>query len=88
MHSHDCAVTDGQNSRAAMPNPEAYSYYDRTGKADAPNWSDKITAASLQPYFIYNSIVHAPLVAPTPLLIIHGTIGLITASGDVFARFR
>jgi len=58
---------------AAMPNPEAYSYYDRTSKGDAPNWSDKITAASLQPYFIYNSIVHAPLVAPTPLLIIHGT---------------
>ena len=58
---------------AAMPNPEAYSYYDRTSKADAPNWSDKITAASLQPYFIYNSIVHAPLVAPTPLLIVHGT---------------
>jgi len=58
---------------AAMPVPEAYSYYDRTSKADAPNWSDKITAASLQPYFIYNSIVHARLVAPTPLLIVHGT---------------
>ena len=58
---------------AAMPNPEAYSYYDRTSKADAPNWSNRITAASLQPYFIYNSIVHAPLVAPTPLLIVHGT---------------
>jgi fermentation-respiration switch protein FrsA (DUF1100 family) len=57
----------------AMPNPEAYSYYDRTSKSDAPNWSERITASSLQPYFIYNSIVHAPLVAPTPLLIIHGT---------------
>jgi hypothetical protein len=31
---------------AAMPNPAAYSYYHRTSKADAPNWSDKITAAS------------------------------------------
>jgi fermentation-respiration switch protein FrsA (DUF1100 family) len=58
---------------AAMPNPEAYSYYDRTSKADAPTWSNKLTAASLEPYFIYNSIVHAPLVAPTPLLIVHGT---------------
>ena len=58
---------------AAMPNPEAYAYYDRTSKADAPNWSNRITAASLQPYFIYNSIAHAPLVAPTPLLIVHGT---------------
>lgn len=58
---------------AAMPNPEAYSYYDRTSKADAPNWSNKMTVASLQPYLIYNSIVHAPLVSPTPLLIVHGT---------------
>jgi fermentation-respiration switch protein FrsA (DUF1100 family) len=58
---------------AAMPNEEAYSYYDRTHKADAPNWSEKMTAASLEPFFAYNAIVHAPLVAPNPLLIIHGT---------------
>jgi fermentation-respiration switch protein FrsA (DUF1100 family) len=58
---------------AVMPNPEAFSYYDRTSKADAPGWSNKMTAASLEPYFIYNAIVHAPLVAPTPLLIVHGT---------------
>jgi hypothetical protein len=32
-----------------------------------------MTAASLEPYFIYNAIVHAPLLAPTPLLIVHGT---------------
>jgi fermentation-respiration switch protein FrsA (DUF1100 family) len=58
---------------AAMPNEEAYSYYDRTHKADAPNWSKTMTAASLESFYIYNSVVHAPLVAPTPLLIIHGT---------------
>jgi uncharacterized protein len=58
---------------AAMPNAEASSYYERTWKSDAPNWSPTLTAASLEPYFIYNAIVHAPLVAPTPLLIIHGT---------------
>ena len=58
---------------AAMPNAEASSYYERTFKSDAPNWSPRLTAASLEPYFIYNAIVHAPLVAPTPLLIIHGT---------------
>jgi len=58
---------------AAMPNEEAYSYYDRTSHADAPNWSDTITADSLLPYFTYNGVAHAPLVAPTPLMIIHGT---------------
>ncbi|MEC3919082.1 alpha/beta hydrolase [Nocardia sp. CDC160] len=57
----------------AMPNPEAFSYYDRTSKADAPTWSRTLTADSLEPYFLYNSVVHAPLVAPTPLQIIHGT---------------
>jgi uncharacterized protein len=59
---------------AAMPNEEAYSYYERTSQADAPNWSWQMTATSLQPYFTYNAIVHAPLVAPAPLLIVHGTI--------------
>lgn len=59
---------------AALPNEEAYSYYDRTSHADAPNWSDTMTADSLLPYLIYNGIAHAPLVAPTPLMIIHGTI--------------
>lgn len=58
---------------AAMPNGEAYSYYARTSQSDAPTWSDRMTAASLQPYFIYNALVHAPLVAPTPLMIVHGT---------------
>lgn len=58
---------------AGLPNEEAFSYYERTRQADAPNWSDRITAASLEPFFIHNVIVHAPLVAPAPLLIIHGT---------------
>jgi fermentation-respiration switch protein FrsA (DUF1100 family) len=58
---------------AAMPNDEAYSYYARTSADHAPNWSWKMTAASLGPYFIYNAVAHAPLVAPAPLLIVHGT---------------
>lgn len=58
---------------AVMPIDEAYSYYDRTSKSDAPSWSPKMTASSLEPYFLYNAVVHAPLVAPTPILFIHGT---------------
>jgi fermentation-respiration switch protein FrsA (DUF1100 family) len=58
---------------AALANEEAYGYYDRTRRADAPNWSDTMTADSLLPYFIYNGVAHASLVAPTPLMIIHGT---------------
>jgi fermentation-respiration switch protein FrsA (DUF1100 family) len=58
---------------AAMPNEEAYSYYDRTSKADARNWSRTMTADSLPSYLAYNAIPHARLLAPTPLMVIHGT---------------
>lgn len=58
---------------ALMPSEEAYSYYSRTSETDAPNWVNKVTAASLESYFLYNAVSHAPLVAPTPLMVIHGT---------------
>jgi fermentation-respiration switch protein FrsA (DUF1100 family) len=58
---------------AVMPVQEAYSYYERTSREAAPNWSWRMTAASLEPYLTFNAISQAPLVAPTPLLILHGT---------------
>jgi uncharacterized protein len=58
---------------AAMPVEEAYSYYARTSREQAPNWSWRVTAASLEPYLTFNAISQAPLVSPTPLLIVHGT---------------
>jgi uncharacterized protein len=58
---------------AIMPTPEAYSYYDRTSRDHAPTWSPQTTAASLEPYLTFNAIGQAPLVAPTPLLVVHGT---------------
>lgn len=58
---------------AFMPNPEAYSYYDRTSRSDAPTWENRVAARSLQAYFAYNAVGAAPLVAPVPLLVVHGT---------------
>src|SRR5688572_20351243 len=55
---------------AVMPVPEAYSYYERTSRDAAPTWSWRMTAASLEPYLTFNAISQAPLVAPTPLLIV------------------
>jgi len=65
-HSEDAPL-------AVMPGEEAFSFYDRTRKTDAPNWPGEMTAASLESLFAFNALVHAPLVAPTPLLIVHGT---------------
>jgi fermentation-respiration switch protein FrsA (DUF1100 family) len=64
---------DEQTPIAAMPNDEAYEYYDRTSREEAPNWPRELTADSLPAYFAYNAVAAAPLVAPIPLLIVHGT---------------
>ena len=64
---------DAETPIAAMPNDEAFEYYDRTHRDEAPNWSPHLTADSLPTYFAYNAVAAAPLVAPTPLLIVHGT---------------
>jgi fermentation-respiration switch protein FrsA (DUF1100 family) len=64
---------DDDTPIAAMPNDEAYEYYDRTSREDAPNWPRALTADSLPTYFAYNAVAAAPLVAPTPLMVIHGT---------------
>jgi uncharacterized protein len=61
---------------AFMPNPEAFSYYTRTSKSDAPTWENRVAAKSLQAYFAYNAVADAALVAPMPLLIVHGTVDL------------
>jgi uncharacterized protein len=58
---------------AVMPNPEAASYYQRTSKDHAPNWSDRMTVTGLEAYLAYNGLSAAKLLAPTPLLIVHGT---------------
>jgi len=64
---------DDETPVAIMPVQEAYDYYARTSREEAPTWSWRTTAASLEPYLTFNAIGQAPLVAPTPLLIVHGT---------------
>jgi fermentation-respiration switch protein FrsA (DUF1100 family) len=70
---HPAIAPDLSGGLAFMPNPEAFSYYDRTSRSDAPTWENRVVAKSLQAYFTYNAVPDAPLVAPTPLLILHGT---------------
>ena len=69
-------IAKSSDETAVMPNPEAYSFYGRTSKDYAPNWSREMAVQSLEPYLAYDAVAHAPLVAPTPLMIIHGTLDL------------
>ena len=67
-------IAKSQDETAVRPNPEAYSFYHRTSNSYAPNWNPDMPVQSLEPYLAYNAVAEAPLVAPTPLMIIHGTL--------------
>jgi fermentation-respiration switch protein FrsA (DUF1100 family) len=72
---------------ALMPVAEAYSYYARTSRDHAPTWSWQTTAASLEPFLTFNAMSQAPFVAPTPLLIVHGTTDAVLLPEKAQATF-
>jgi uncharacterized protein len=58
---------------SAMPVQEAYEYYSRAQTTEAPNWENRVTVASMEHIVGWNVLHRAHLVAPRPLLVIHGT---------------
>jgi uncharacterized protein len=58
---------------SAMPVEEAYEYYSRAHATEAPNWENRVTVASMEHIVGWNVLERAHLVAPRPLLVIHGT---------------
>jgi fermentation-respiration switch protein FrsA (DUF1100 family) len=58
---------------SAMPVQEAYEYYSRAQATEAPNWENRLTVASMEQIVGWNVLARAHLVAPRPLLVVHGT---------------
>jgi uncharacterized protein len=58
---------------SAMPVQEAYEYYSRAQETEAPNWENRLTVASMEQIVGWNVLGRAHLIAPRPLLVIHGT---------------
>jgi fermentation-respiration switch protein FrsA (DUF1100 family) len=58
---------------SAMPVQEAYEYYRRANETEAPNWENRLTVASMEQIVGWNVLARAHLIAPRPLLVIHGT---------------
>jgi uncharacterized protein len=57
---------------AGLPGPEPAEYYG-TERGAATRWENRCTALSVMEELTIDTSVVAPLVAPTPLLIVHGT---------------
>jgi fermentation-respiration switch protein FrsA (DUF1100 family) len=61
---------------ALAPGDEAYNFYTSRHRQIAPDaaWVNELTHESMQNMAEYDAIAYAPLVTPTPLLVVHGTV--------------
>jgi uncharacterized protein len=57
---------------AAMGGDEPFAYYG-TARGAAPNWRNEVTRGSLHALMTFDALGAAPLLAETPLLVVHGT---------------
>jgi fermentation-respiration switch protein FrsA (DUF1100 family) len=55
----------------AMGGDEPFAYYG-TARGAAPNWENRVTQGSLHALMTWDALGAAPLLAKTPLLIVHG----------------
>ena len=58
---------------AAMAGDEPYAYYG-TARSASPHWTNAVTRGSLHSLMTFDALGAAPLLAGTPLLIVHGKV--------------
>lgn len=56
---------------AAMPGAEPYAYYG-SARSRAPSWENRVTRRSLRELLTFDAAGAADVLAPTPLLVVHG----------------
>jgi fermentation-respiration switch protein FrsA (DUF1100 family) len=66
------AVAPG-GGEAAMGGDEPYAYYG-TARSASPHWENRVTRGSLHSLMTFDALGAAPLLAGTPLLVVHGRI--------------
>jgi fermentation-respiration switch protein FrsA (DUF1100 family) len=70
------AVAPGNNSgndKAAMGGDEPFAYYG-TARSASEHWENRVTRGSLHSLMTFDALGAAPLLADTPLLIVHGKV--------------
>ncbi|WP_406037321.1 alpha/beta hydrolase [Micromonospora sp. NBC_00898] len=66
------AVAPG-GAEAAMGGDEPYAYYG-TSRSASPHWVNQVTRGSLHTLMTFDALGAAPLLAATPLLVVHGKV--------------
>lgn len=70
------AVVDPDPSApSALPTPDSWEWFSRTGETRAPSWRNEVTLRSVELFTEYEPGVYIERIAPTPLL-------MVVAAGD------
>lgn len=80
------AVAPG-GGEAAMPGDEPYAYYG-TARSASPHWDNRVTWGSLHSLMTFDALGAAPLLAATPLLVVHGRVDAYCAPEPAEALLR
>jgi fermentation-respiration switch protein FrsA (DUF1100 family) len=76
LSSQAGAPSSAPQGTALSPSDEAYDFYTSRHEHVAPDttWVNELTRESMQNMAEYDAVGYAPLVTPTPLLVVHGTV--------------
>ncbi len=81
-------MVDSTGRYAVLPQKEAYEWFTKTAKENAPNWKNQITIESLDKNNEYNPQFYVPLISHTPLLMIIASHDVITPTEDEKKMFE
>ncbi len=81
-------MVDSAGKFAVLPQKEAYEWFTKTAKEQAPNWKNQITIESLDKNNEYNPQFYVPLISNTPLLMIIASHDIITSTEDEKKMFE
>jgi fermentation-respiration switch protein FrsA (DUF1100 family) len=66
-------VVAEDGSEVAMGGAEPFAYYG-TSRSSSPHWENQVTRGSLHSLMTFDALGAAPLLAATPLLVVHGKV--------------
>jgi fermentation-respiration switch protein FrsA (DUF1100 family) len=73
---------------SALPTPDSWEWFSRTGETRAPSWRNEVTLRSVEMFWEYEPGAHIQWVSPTPLLIVVAEGDHLTVSDLAFEAFE
>jgi uncharacterized protein len=81
-------VVAPEGEPSALPTPESYEWFTRTGEDIAPNWRNEVSLESMEAFLEYNPAANIHRISPTPLLMIVANTDTLTPTDLAIAAYE